>query len=98
MFFFFINKLAAELFKTGKHGIQLIPGAIEIFLLLFADDVILSSNVIVGLQNQLDSLKREADRLYFMVNLENTNVMFFVWADTSLLKKSCVAIHTSILA
>ena len=77
MFSFFINELAVELSKTGKHGIQLIPGAIEIFLLLFADDVILLSNTIVGLQNQLDSLKREADRLYLMVNLEKANVMVF---------------------
>ena len=63
--------------KRGKHGIQLIPGAIEIFLLLFADDVILLSNTIEGLQNRLDSLKREADRLYLMVNLEKANVMVF---------------------
>ena len=46
MFSFFINELDVVLSKTGKHGIQLIPGAIEIFLLLFADDVILLSNTI----------------------------------------------------
>ena len=65
----------------GKHGIQLIPGAIEIFLLLFADDVILLSNTIEGLQNQLDSLKREADRLYLMVNVEKKRsyVFSYVW-------------------
>ena len=40
MYSFFINDLAVELSKIGKHGIQLIPGAIEIFMLLFADDVI----------------------------------------------------------
>ena len=39
------------------------------FLLHFADDVILLSNTIVGLQNQLDSLKKEAGRLYLTVNL-----------------------------
>ena len=70
MFSFFINELAIEVPKTGKHGLQLIPGTTEICLLLFADDVILLSNTIVGLQNQLDSLKREADRLYLTVNLE----------------------------
>ena len=77
MFSFFINELAIEVSKTGKHGIQLITGTFEIFLLLFADDVILLSNTIVGLQNQLDSLKREADRLYLRVNLEKTNIMVF---------------------
>ena len=78
MFSFFINELAIEVSKTGKHGIQLIPGTIGIFLLLFADDVILLSNTIVGLQNQLDSLKREADRLYLTVNLEEKNTHYGV--------------------
>ena len=36
MFSFFINELAVELSKNGKHGIQIIPGAFEIFILLFA--------------------------------------------------------------
>ena len=30
----------------------------------------------MGLQNQLDSLKREANRLYLAVNLEKTNMVF----------------------
>ena len=62
--------------KTGKHGIQLIPGTTETFLLLFADDIILLSNTIVGLQNQLDSLKKAADRLYLTVNLEKKIMVF----------------------
>ena len=37
--------------------------------------MILLSNTIVGLQNQLDNLKREAARLYLTINLDKTNVM-----------------------
>ena len=70
IFSFITNELAIEVSKTSRHGSQLSPGTIDFFLLLFADDVILLSNTIVGLQNQLDSLKREADRLYLTVNLE----------------------------
>ena len=77
MFSFFINELAVELSKNGKHGIQLIPGATEIFMLLFADDVILLSSTPAGLQNQLNHLKIEADRLYLTVNLDKTNMMVF---------------------
>ena len=73
--YIFFNEIAVELSKRGRHGIQLIRGATEIFLLLFADDVILLSNTIVGLQNQLDNLKREAARLYLTINLDKTNVM-----------------------
>ena len=47
------------------------------FLLLFADDVILLSDTVVGLQNQLNALKQEADRLFLNVNLDKTNIMVF---------------------
>ena len=77
MFSFFINEIAVELSKNGKHGIQLIPGAIEIFMLLFADDVILLLSTPAGLQNQLNHLKIEADRLYLTVNLYETNILVF---------------------
>ena len=53
-FSLFINDLAADLIKNGKHGIQLLPDMIELFILLFADDIVLLSDTIVGLQNQLD--------------------------------------------
>ena len=77
MFSFFINELAVELSKNGKHGIQLIPGATEIFMLLFADDVILLSSTPAGLQNQLNYLKIEADRLYCTAYLDKTNILVF---------------------
>ena len=77
MFSFFVNELAVEVSRNGKHCIQMIPGAIEIFLLLFADDVILMSSTPAGLQNQLNHLKNEADRLYLSVNLDKTNIVGF---------------------
>ena len=77
MFSFFINELAVELSKNGKHGTQLIPGATEIFMLLFADDVILLSSTPAGFQNQLNHLKIEADRLHLTVNLDKTNILVF---------------------
>ena len=77
LFSLLINELALEMSRLGKHGIQMIPGAIELFLLLFADDVILLSDTVMGLQNQLNILKREADRLQLTVNLDKTNIMVF---------------------
>jgi hypothetical protein len=55
----------------------MISGVVEVFLMLFADDVVLLSDTIVGLQNQLTILKEEADRLQLTVNLDKTNVMVF---------------------
>ena len=38
LFSLFINELDREIVQRGRHGIQLIPDVIEIFILLFADD------------------------------------------------------------
>ena len=58
LFSLFINELANEIMQQGKHSIQLIPDltGTEIFILLFADDVILVSDTVCGLQNELNSL------------------------------------------
>ena len=77
MFSFFVKELAVEVSRNGKHGMQMIPGAIEIFLLLFADDVILMSSTPAGLQNHLNHLKNETDRLYLSDNLDKTHIMVF---------------------
>ena len=77
MFSFFVNELAVELSKNGECGIQLTPGANEIYMLLFADDVIGLSSTPAALQNQLNHLQNEVDRLYFTVNLDKTNTIVF---------------------
>ena len=56
LFSLFINELANEIMQRGRHGIQLIPDLIEIFILLFADYVILVSDTVCGLQNQSNVL------------------------------------------
>ena len=50
---------------------------IELFILLFADDIVLSSDAIVGLQNQLDVLARNAEKFDLHVNLDKTNIVIF---------------------
>lgn len=77
MFAFFINELSLEMSRWGKHGVQLSPGALELFMLLFADDVILISSTPIGLQNQLNILKSEADKLQLTVNLDKTGIIVF---------------------
>ena len=43
--------------ENGRHGIQLVPGVMELFILSFADDVALLSTTYTDLQNQSDCLK-----------------------------------------
>eukprot|EP00916_Digyalum_oweni_P017671 GHVL01029026.1.p1 GENE.GHVL01029026.1~~GHVL01029026.1.p1 ORF type:complete len:175 (-),score=5.84 GHVL01029026.1:326-850(-) len=61
----------------GNHGIQLLPNQIEIFLMLFADDLALLSSTVWGLQNQLNLLFESSQRLGLKVNTEKTKVVVF---------------------
>ena len=69
-FSLFINELARDIIKNGRYGIQLLPDMIEFFILLFADDIVLLSDTVIGLQNQLDVLVRNCARLDLHVNLD----------------------------
>ena len=77
LFSFLISEVAAEVIANGKHGVQLMPNTTELFILLFADDVVLLSDTISGLQNQLDFLQSSAHKLGLAVNTQKTKVMVF---------------------
>ena len=50
---------------------------IELFILLFADDIVLLSDTVTGLQNQLDVLARNCARLDLHVNWDKSNIVIF---------------------
>ena len=53
------------------------PDLATIYLLLFADDVVLISDTAIGLQNQLDVLVRESSKIGLAVNIAKTKVVVF---------------------
>ena len=53
------------------------PDVSTVYLLLFADDIALVSDTMVGLQNQLNNLKRASDDVGLEVKKKPTKVMFF---------------------
>ena len=77
LFSLFISEIADDIIRKGKHGVQLLPDFLEIFILLFADDVALFSDTPRGLQNQLDNLMHSADAMDLTVNLEKSNIVVF---------------------
>jgi hypothetical protein len=77
LFSLFINQLANDMCERGKHGIQLLPDIMEIFILLFADDVVLLSATPSGLQHQLNILQSCCDKMKLSVNIDKTKVMVF---------------------
>lgn len=77
LFSYFINQLANDIIEGGTHGIQLLPNQIELFLMLFADDLALMSSTVAGLQNQLNLLDESSERLGLKVNAEKTKIVVF---------------------
>ena len=77
LFSLLINELANEIVLKGKHGITLSPDILQILIMLFADDVVLLSNTIVGIQQQLSVLRDTAERLHLVVNLDKSQVVIF---------------------
>ena len=65
-----------EIIQKGKHGISLSPDLIQMLIMLFADDVILLSFTITGLQHQLNIFNDAANNLGLVVNLSKSNVVF----------------------
>ena len=77
LFSLFINELALEIIQKGRHGIHLSPDVLELFIMLFADDIILMSETVVGLQVQLNNLYTSAQKLQLTVNLAKSNIIVF---------------------
>ena len=57
----FIDKFAELLQNSGLRGIQLLPDWTEVFLLMYADDIALIYDTIIGLQRQLNLLAEFCD-------------------------------------
>jgi hypothetical protein len=77
LFSLFINELALDIINNGRHGVSLSNDIVQLLLLLFADDMILLSETVIGLQTQLNSLCRAASRLQLKVNMNKSNIVVF---------------------
>ena len=77
LFSFFINELVIQIEMNCKNGIQLHPDLMHIFLLLFADDIVLFSSTVAGLQNLIIELERYCDKYKLNVNSDKTKVIVF---------------------
>ena len=78
VFSLLINELANEIEQHGKRGINLSPFLIQIIIMLFADDVLLISNTVIGLQQQLNFLRNTAHKLNRFVNIDQSKIIIFI--------------------
>ena len=77
LFSLLIAEVAYQVALGGRTGYQMIPGAQEIFSLLFADDIVLLSLTPAGLQTQLNNLKIAAENLGLIVNLNKSAILVY---------------------
>ena len=77
LFPLFINELALDIINNGKHGAILSSTIVKMFILLFADDIILLSETAIGLHNQLSVLYKSSQKLKLKVNFHKSNIILF---------------------
>ena len=75
LFAMYLNDLEEEFRLKGSDGIDI--GMLKIFLLLYADDIILFAQSSEELQNSLDILFGYCQRYKLSVNTSKTKVMVF---------------------
>lgn len=71
----YLNDLEEELITNGIRGID--TGVLNIYLLLYADDIILFGKTPEDLQNTLNVLKDYCQRWKLTVNITKTKIMIF---------------------
>jgi len=74
LFSIMMNTLAQEIKRRCRHGVQLVSNTPHISILLFADDITLVADTVMGLQNQLNIMKLAADRLELSVNVDKSKI------------------------
>ena len=75
LFSLFINELALEVIQNGRHGASFINDYFELFILLQADDVVLFSETVIGLQTQLNNLQRASSSIQLKVSMNKSNIV-----------------------
>lgn len=75
LFSMYLNDLENEFIQKGVEGVDI--GMLKLFLLLYADDIVIFSNTMEGLQKGLDVLEDYCRKWKLTVNIDKTKVMVF---------------------
>ena len=75
LFAMYLNDLEDEFYLKGSTGIDI--GMLKIFLLLYADDIIVFANTAQELQINLDILAEYCKRNILVVNTGKTKIMIY---------------------
>ena len=73
----YVTGVSRQINLKGRHGVQLLACLREIHHLLFADDTILISDTVSGLQSKLNILHEQCIRLGLNINIDKTKIIVF---------------------
>ena len=76
-----MNYVGKYVAKYGRHGIQLMPEYTTLYALIYADDIALLSDTVIGLQNQLNNLEKSTSAVGLQVNIKKQRFLCFVMGD-----------------
>ena len=71
----YLNDIEEHFVLNGYEGIEI--GMLKLFLLLYADDIVILSETETGLQHGLDLLEQYCDKWKLTVNIKKTKIMVF---------------------
>ena len=75
LFSFYLNDIEEQFINSGLEGIDI--NMFKVFLLLYADDIIIFSNTAEELQQSLDLLLEYCNKWKLTINVSKTKVMVF---------------------
>ena len=75
LFSMFFNDLEEELILKNVEGLEFYY--FKLFLLMYADDIVLFSEKVDGLQNGLNCMNQYCQKCKLTVNIQKTKVMVF---------------------
>ena len=75
LFSMYLNDLEKELIQKGAGGFDI--GMLKLYLLFYADDIVIFSNTSEGLQNGLGILSDYCIKWKLTVNIDKTKIMVF---------------------
>ena len=77
LFSIFLSELQVELMNCGSKGIDIFADDLGVFLLMYADDIVLLSDSVVDLQKKILCLENYCKKWGLTVNMDKTKVVVF---------------------
>ena len=77
LFSIFLSELQTELMNSGSRGIDIFADDLGIFLLMYADDIVLVSDSVLDLQRKILCLENYCKKWGLTVNMDKTKVVVF---------------------